>query len=221
MDRMEEKLNPIVEENKNLKAKIAKLEKEIEFLKRERRNNNIIVFGLEEKETSTSGLLQAVKENLVSDLNIKIEDYEINKIHRIGHKNKEINKPRPILCSFISNWKKDEIIKNKKNLKKIYVTEDYSKEVLEKRKELQAELAEERRKGKKAYLRYDKLIVREDNNNQDKRKRGTSVSPSSSNSQPKKQQTLSLPTKSNKVNAFDTRKSSLNSFSNIPATGNK
>lgn len=51
MDKMEEKLIPLVEENKKLKMKMEKLEKEIEFLKRGEKKNNIIVFGLEEKET--------------------------------------------------------------------------------------------------------------------------------------------------------------------------
>lgn len=213
-DKMEEKLNPIVEENKVLKIKVEKLEKELEYLKREQRNNNIIAFGLEEKETSTSQLLQKLKEVFKNDLDINIESHEINKIYRIGNKNRENNKPRPVLCSFINNWKKNEIIKNKKNLKEIYVTEDYSKEVLEKRKALQAELVEERKKGNKAYLKYDKLVIKENNINQEKRKRETSTSPASNINQPKKQQTLSS-IKSNRINAFDLMRSRSNSLTNI------
>lgn len=105
MDKMEEKLIPIVEEKKNLKIKVGKLEKEIEYLKREERNNNIVIFGIEEKEKSTYELIQKIKENFKSDLNINVEDYEINKIHRLGNKSEENRKPRPILCSFSNNWK--------------------------------------------------------------------------------------------------------------------
>lgn len=166
MEQMEEKLNPIVEENKNLKIKVEKLEKEIEYLKRENKNNNIIVFGLEEKESSYLELLKTVKGIFNSDLNINVEECEINKIHRIGRNYREGSKPRPVLCSFVNNWKKNEIIKNKKNLKKIYISEDYTKEVLEKRKALQAELVKERQKGNIAYMKYDKLIVKENNTNQ-------------------------------------------------------
>ncbi|KAI8428176.1 hypothetical protein MSG28_002412 [Choristoneura fumiferana] len=54
-------------------------------------------------------------------------------------------------------------MKKKKDLKKIYVTEDYPKDVLAKRKALQAELVEERKKGKIAFLKYDKLVVKEMN----------------------------------------------------------
>ncbi|XP_063618165.1 uncharacterized protein LOC134791063 [Cydia splendana] len=216
LDKMEEKLIPIVEENKNLKVRVEKLEKEIEYLKKGGRENNIIVFGLDEKETSTIELLREFKENLKIDLNINMEDYEINKIYRLGKKNRESNKPRPVLCSFINNWKKMEIIKNKKHLKKIHVSEDYSKEVLEKRKTLQADLAEERKKGNIAYLRHDKLIIKETNNNsQEKRKRESSASPSDYNNQPKKQLTVST-TKTNRTNAFDMMRSS--SLSNISTT---
>lgn len=214
MDRMEEKLVPLIEENKNLKIKIEKLEKEIEFMKRGEKNNNIIIFGLEERETSTSELLQEVRDNLKNDLKINIEDYEINKIHRIGTKTKENNKTRPVLCSFISNWKKSEIIKNKKYLQKIYISEDYPKEVLEKRKMLQVQLVEERKKGNIAYLKYDRLIVKENKDSQEKRKRESSASPSAYNNQPKKQQIVSS-IKSNRTNAFDMMRSRSNSLSNL------
>ncbi|GBO99285.1 LINE-1 reverse transcriptase homolog [Eumeta japonica] len=63
-------------------------------------------------------------------------DHEINKIHRIGSKNKENKKPRPLLCALVNNWRKAEIMKNKRKLKEINISEDYSKEVLEKRKSI-------------------------------------------------------------------------------------
>ncbi|XP_059056185.1 uncharacterized protein LOC131850045 [Achroia grisella] len=217
MDKIEEKLIPLVEENKNLKIKVEKLEKEIESLKRGEKNNNIIVFGVEEKESSTSELLQEIKKNLKHDLNISIEDYEINKIYRLGTKIRESNKPRPVLCSFINNWRKIEIIKNKRNLKTINISEDYSKEVLEKRKMLQAELAEERKKGNIAFLKYDQLIVKKNINNQDKRKRESSTSPSVYNSHSKKQQIVSS-VKSNRTNAFDMLRSRSNSLTNVSTT---
>ncbi|XP_022819894.1 uncharacterized protein LOC111353298 [Spodoptera litura] len=228
MDKIDDKLIPLVEENKNLKIRVEKLEKEIEVMKRvEKKNNiikenNIVVFGLEEKETSTLELLQEFKKHLNQDLNIKIENYEINKIHRLGAKNREINKPRPVLCSFVNNWRKYEIIKNKKNLIKINISEDYSKEVLEKRKGLQAKLAEERKKGNIAYLKYDKLVVIEGKMNQDKRKREASTSPTayhplSPSNQPKKHQIIAS-IKANRTNVFDMMRGRSNSLSNISTT---
>lgn len=184
MEKIDDKLIPIMEENKNLKTKAEKLEKEIEYLKRAEKTN-IIVFGLEENEKSSYELIQKLKETFNQDLNIKMEEYDINKIYRLGNRKRDSNKPRPVLCSFTNNWKKTKIIKSKKNLKTISISEDYSKEVLERRKELQAKLAEERQKGNIAYLKYDKLIVKENNYSQEKRKREIFASPSSENNQPK------------------------------------
>ncbi|GBP37629.1 hypothetical protein EVAR_34666_1 [Eumeta japonica] len=169
IEKMEEKLKPVIEENKNLKVKITKLENEIEYLKRDKKQNNIIVFGLEEREESTSGLIQEATEIFNKDININIEDYEINTIYRIGKRTLGA-KPRPVLVSFVNAWKKKEIMKVRKNFKDIYITEDYTKEVLEKRKLLQTRLKEERMKGNFAYLKYDKLVVKENNITKEKEK---------------------------------------------------
>ncbi|GBP72782.1 hypothetical protein EVAR_4666_1 [Eumeta japonica] len=217
MEKMDEKLIPVIEENKKLKTKVEKLEGEIEYLKRTEKNNNIVVFGLEENEQSSTELIQKLKETFNQYMNIKIEEYDINKIYRLGNKKSDKNKTRPVLCLFINNWKKTEIIKNKKNLKNIYITEDYSKDVLGKRKELQAKLIEERQKGNIVYLKYDKLIVKENNHSQEKRKRQTSASPSSDNNQPKKLQTVNT-MKINRTNAFELMRHRSSSFSNIPNT---
>ncbi|CAB3221816.1 unnamed protein product [Arctia plantaginis] len=217
LEKMDEKLIPIVEENNNLKTKVEKLEREITYFKRAERSNNIIIFGLEEKEKSSYELIQKLKETFSRELNINIEEYEVNKIHRLGNKERASNKPRPVLCSFINNWKKNEIIKNKRNLKTIYINEDYPKEVLERRRELQAKLVEERKKGNTAYLKYDELIVKENNTSQEKRKRETSASPSNYTNQPKKQQTVNT-TKSNRTNAFDIMRSRAGSLPSTPNT---
>ncbi|KAK9889486.1 hypothetical protein WA026_004766 [Henosepilachna vigintioctopunctata] len=94
MDSMDEKLTPIVKENKELKIRVDTLEKEIESLKRAGRSNNIVVFGIEEKEKSTIELLRELKENIKEDLNTDIVNNEVNKIHGIGKKDHESNKPR-------------------------------------------------------------------------------------------------------------------------------
>ncbi|GBP60085.1 hypothetical protein EVAR_7078_1 [Eumeta japonica] len=79
-------------------------------------------------------------------------------------------------------------MKNKKGLEIIYVTEDCPKKVLVKRKALQKQLAEEGKKNKISFLNYDKLVVKEKETMNEKRKTETSLSPHPLNSQPKKQQ---------------------------------
>ncbi|XP_045492416.1 craniofacial development protein 2-like [Colias croceus] len=64
---------------------------------------------------------------------------------------------------------------------------DYSKETLEIRKSLQPQLMQERQKGNLAYIKYDKLIVKENSKVIDKRKREKSTSPQVE-AKPKKQQ---------------------------------
>ncbi|KAK9887370.1 hypothetical protein WA026_022040 [Henosepilachna vigintioctopunctata] len=142
----------------------------IESLKRAGRSNNIVAFGIKEKEKSTIELLRELKENIKQDLNIDIVNNEVNKIHRIGKKDPESNKPRPVICSFVNYWKKNEIIKSKKNLKNIHIMKDYSKETLKKRKELQTKkgkitnIANTKNPSSIIYLPLNVLILKEDEN---------------------------------------------------------
>lgn len=212
---MDEKLKPILEENRNLKIQIQKLENKIEYLERDKKSNNIIIYGLKEGEKSTTELINLTKQKFQEEFNITLRDYDINKIYRIG-KTTNKGKPRPTLLSFINGWKKSEIFKNKKNSKLLYITEDYSKETLEKRKALLPKLKEERIKGNIAYLKYDKLIIKENSATNEKRKREPSASPYT-NSQPKKQQTMSFTPKNNRTNPFDLMRSRSNSLTKQPS----
>lgn len=72
-------------------------------------------------------------------------------------------------------------MKNKPNLPQgINIKEDYPKEILDKRKQLQPQVEEEIKKGNIAYIKYDKIIVKKPKENRDKRKRETSDSPKAS-----------------------------------------
>ncbi|XP_037870358.1 uncharacterized protein LOC119629244 [Bombyx mori] len=217
MEKIGEKLEPVIEENKKLRIKVELLEKKIETLERDKKNNNIIVHGLKEGEKTTEQLLKNTKEVFLKTLNINIQDCEINKIYRIG---KEIkgNKPRPTLLSFVSGLKKNEILRNKKKSKEITFTEDYSKDILEKRKALIPQLTEERNKGKIAYLKYDQLIVKEKSNTYyEKRKREVSTSPQYS--QPKKQQISS--SSKEIVNVYDMMRARSNSLTSTTCSRDK
>lgn len=213
-EKMNEKLEPLIKDNEMMKNKIETLEKKIEYLEKEKKRNNIVLFGLEEKNNSSSTeLLQSVQEIFKSDLKITLEAIEVSKIHRIGLKKE--NKIRPILITFANNWKRNEILKLKKSLKDVYVTEDFPKEVLEKRRELKPKLIEERAKGNTAYIKYDQLIVKEGDQNKEKRKREQSTSPENNN-QAKKLVGNNSAIKENRRNAFDLMRPRSNSVSNTP-----
>lgn len=48
-EKMDEKLQPLIKDNESLKNKIEILEKKIEYLEKEKKKNNILLFGLDEK----------------------------------------------------------------------------------------------------------------------------------------------------------------------------
>ncbi|CAB3251771.1 unnamed protein product [Arctia plantaginis] len=92
---------------------------------------------------------------------------------------------RPVIVSFNTLSKKIEVIKKKKLLQDsgIYMTEDFPLKVIQKRKELQEELKQLLDQGKSAYLKYDKIIIKEENNGHLNRnhKRTLSQSPNENN----------------------------------------
>lgn len=199
---IEEKIQPIIEENKLLKSEVDILNKKIKYLDNMNKKNNIILHGVKEKENSYEGLLNIIKDILLT-LNVKIENNEINKYYRLGKK-QEGNKDRPILICFTSYHKKVEILKNKrKTPQKIYITEDFSKETLEMRRNLKQQLKEERDKGNEAFIKNNKVIVK-GRSEAEKRKREVSTSPKCIHTppHPSEGKNIIIPSKLHKADAF-------------------
>ncbi|CAH0404950.1 unnamed protein product [Chilo suppressalis] len=173
---IDEKLNPLLEENQELKKEISSLKSKLQNLERDIRRNNLIMHGV--KETENADVIDLV----LKTLNIACEKagienwdkWEISDARRLGKATP--NKIRPILISVTLAWRKTQMLKNKKSLpQNVYISEDYSKDVLNKRKELKIQQQEEIKQGKQAYIRYDKLIIKEKPS--EKRKRSLSKSP--------------------------------------------
>lgn len=118
-------------------------------------------------------------------------------MYRIGKISSD--KPGPVMIQLTLTWRKYEIFRNKNNFpENIYVTEDFPKEVLIKRKELLLQKKEIEKNGKVAFIHYDKLIVKDRKTPSDdnKRKRSPSKSPSQATQK-------EAPRKVNKTNAFN------------------
>lgn len=211
LSRMDEKLMPFSREVEQLKLENQELKTKITSLERARRNNNIILYGLEESENTTLELMEKTTHKISTDLKITLNVRDINEIRRIGKKTDNSNKVRPILISFVNGWRKVEILRNKKKLRSVYISEDYPKEVQEKRKELREKMLEERRKGNYAVLDYDKLVIKENTISNEKRKRNLSTSPGNSQ-QPRKQH---ISSKVNRTNAFDLMRGRSSSLSSL------
>lgn len=167
-----------MEENTKLKNKISELELKIKWAETEKRKSNLVFYGIEEKIQLEAELVDFIKE-MIGDMGVHMDSQEISKVYRIGRKME--NKNRPVIATITTQWKKHLILKNKPNLPQgINIKEDYPKEILDKRKQLQPQLEEERMKGNIAYLKYDKLIVKKPKEIREKRKRETSDSPKTS-----------------------------------------
>lgn len=200
---MDEKLKPLVKDIVGLKLEVETLKAKTQHLERQSRKNNVIIHGVKETETTLTDLLNCV----ITTLNVVSEKtgieawdkWEISNVQRIGKKND--GKTRPICMSLTLYWRKMELLRNKKHLpENIYVTEDYPKEVLLKRKELKNKLKEELEKGKEGFISYDRLIIKE---NKEKRKRSPTTSPNLPN-----EEKLNInKTKMGRVHYFDKARS--------------
>lgn len=214
MARMDEKLVPFRLEMQELRSENEKLREKIHNLEKQKRFNNLILYGVKETETSTANLIETIKTKFKDDLNISFEDRDVNMVHRIGKNTTNNRRERPILLSFVNLWKKNEIVANKKKFKNLYVSEDYPKEILDMRRELLPKLEEERKKGNYAYINYDKLVVKQGKPGNEKRKREPSNSPKEIEHHHKHQ----LLAKTNRKNAFDMMRNRSNSLTsaNLP-----
>lgn len=177
MAALDEKLKAITEENAQLKNKISELELKLKFVDKDKRKNNLVFFGIEEGKATTEAELVDHVKDIIIEMGVHFEAFEINNIYRIGKK--EVDKNRPVVASLTTTWKKHMILRNRPNLQEgINIKEDYPKEIIEKRKQLQLRVEEEKKKGNIAFIKYDKLIIKKSHeNNREKRKRETSGSP--------------------------------------------
>lgn len=204
---IEEKLKPLVQENANLKKEVTTLKNKISNLERETKKNNIILHGIEDKEESQYELLDVVIKFLNETGKGRMDEFdkwEISDARRLGKK--VDGKKRPILVKLTLAWRKVEILKNNKNFpENTYATEDFPKEILKIRKELEQKRKAEIEKGNRAFILYDKLIIKPQEKEKEKRKRSPTNSPVNlnDNNNDNTKRGLEAPNKINKTNAFE------------------
>lgn len=151
------KIEKINETNEEQEKRLTLVEKQI-------RERNLIFFGVDEGENSYAELEDKVIATL-NKMDVNCSKNEIEIVRRMGKQND--GKIRPINFTLTTYGKKIIILKNKKKLEQtnIYLKEDFSPKILEVRKSLHEQLQKERSEGKMAYLRYDKIVIREHNQN--------------------------------------------------------
>ena len=114
---LDEKFKAWEEKYENLKVKLESQEKRLYFLEKQSRQRNIILFGLEETESSYSNLENTLTSFLNKYLNVKVDQRDIQEARRIGKKG---DRPRPIKITLLTLGIKINILrqKSKQRLKK-------------------------------------------------------------------------------------------------------
>jgi len=85
-----------------------------EYISRE----NILIYGAEEdKQDIDDG--ENVVFSVADELEIDLLPNDIQRVHRLGHKRRNNENPRPIIARFLSNKKRTEFLTKKEDLKNI------------------------------------------------------------------------------------------------------
>ncbi|XP_077550567.1 uncharacterized protein LOC144163644 [Haemaphysalis longicornis] len=135
------------------------LARQLDELENRSRRNNLIVRGIEEEESEDEAvLLRKVNDEIFGNV-LGTRLSSIERIHRLGKKMPE--KDRPVILKVSDFRDKMRVLKNCPKLKgtQFSINEDYSKRVVEIRKQLWISSAEERKKGVKVKLIFNKLKV--------------------------------------------------------------
>ncbi|CAF4842574.1 unnamed protein product [Pieris macdunnoughi] len=187
-----EKLSPVIAENQKLKEEVKIFQTRVQNLEREARKNNVILHGIAETEKNTAELwknaIDVLNETARRSEGVRQWDHwEISNLRRLGKKNWKQNKTNPGYSFF--NMAKG--LKQKKE--------------------------QEEKNGKIAFIRYDKLIVKEKESTYSKRKHSQSKSPSENKQQHKND--ITAPKKVNKT--YNIFRSRANSTSGLGEHNNK
>ncbi|XP_052225400.1 uncharacterized protein LOC127840939 [Dreissena polymorpha] len=127
--------------------------------------NNLIFSGINEssseKPDDTERLLCSF---IVENLQIPQDDAKcinLERVHRIGVRQSGNQPPRPIVAKFSLFKDRESVRKSSWNLKgtNYYVSEQFPKDVADRRRSLMPAFRKARADGKKAWLSYDKLYI--------------------------------------------------------------
>ena len=133
------------------------------YLESQTRRNNLVVDGIPEAQNES---WKETEDKVMCVINEKLHldssQMMIERVHRTGNPTGYSGKrPRPIMIKFLRYKDKMAVLGKAKKPKgtNIYVNEDYTESVRQKRRELIPVMKAARERGDIAYIRHDKLIV--------------------------------------------------------------
>ena len=174
--------------NSGSKTQIEALYTKVDDLESRSRRNNLrfvgIPEGLEKREESTEVFIEKF---ISSTMGVDLLPGSVQRAHRVGPKPPQTDdrspRPRAVVAYFLRFRDKEEVRlqapKKKPNIQgtPVYINEDFTQQVLEKRKSLKAVLRAKREQGLRAWLSYDKLKYVQNG-------KVRTVAPNSQNNQP-------------------------------------
>ena len=127
------------------------------------RRNNLIFYGIPEETNESSAKRESLLYSFLEE-NLKMEEEDIDGIsveraHRLGKRNANGDKPRPIIAKFTFHKDKEIILSNARFLagSDFGISQDFPREIVQIRKELVKVLKQAKKDGHDAKLVYDKL----------------------------------------------------------------
>ena len=128
------------------------------------RRNNIRVVGVPEGQEKDYGGTDSFLQHFIKDkLNIQLAPESIQRSHRISIRGAS-DQPRPIVARFLYFKEKEQVLKAASKQKpkisgrNVYLNNDFSNLVVQKRKALYPLMMEKRNNNQRAWLNHDKLL---------------------------------------------------------------
>lgn len=161
LNEVNTKIQRLEDLNQEKDALIEQQNSKISELQIEIRKRNIVIYNINETESSSKSLENIVLDVLNEKTGGKLTVENIENCFRMGKSTNGLDRPRPILVSFLSLKTKNFIMKNvKKIVEAGYgISDDFPKEINEKRKELVPIMKKLKDENFKVSLRKDKLFV--------------------------------------------------------------
>lgn len=149
----EKEIRGLKEENEGMKGQLRKLQDEMERRERKERENNIIIRGLQLTSKQPEELERSIRDNIKRHLDV---DCKIKMAAKIGED--------LLRVELESNHDKQKIMRNKRRLRnlqdsRIFINWDLTKKEREIQKQIRDHAKEEKNKGKRVLVKYQKLIV--------------------------------------------------------------
>lgn len=152
-ENLKKENDQITKDNTRTKKELKDLKNTVDWMEKERKENNIVVSGIQVHTSDPTVLKDTVETTVKKYLNI---DVTIKKVSKIG--------PRICVAVLASAEDKSEIMKNKFKLKNvgphaIYINDDLTKKEKEKQKQIREMALKEKREGKMVKIGYNKITV--------------------------------------------------------------